>query len=184
MNNQLKYKLDTAGIIAFVVGVLLIMGICAHFFRDTFYEEEVIRNVSIEWIIAFCATLFGPITGGLIGFLGVVCASAVSSGSIAFGEAVAFGVYGIFIGQFADKYYIRESQFTVKRTILWNLVHVAGLIASFIFVKPGIDFMLYRRGLFTAIRLGTRVVYYCFVPTGIILTILFLLISRVFQNKK
>ena len=180
MNNFLKYKLDTAGIAAFVIGVLAIMGM-EYLMYESGNNDEFTICILAEVIINIVATFFGSISGGLTGFLGIVCADAACKHQVFYAQALTYGVIGIFMGQFADKYLVREGKFGKKQIVLWNIADVMALIASFIFVKPLIDYVVYEKDLFESLEGSLSIVFVCAVPVGILLTILLFFIGLIIR---
>ena len=180
MNSFLKYKLDSAGIAAFVIGVLAIMGM-----NYVIYEfgnnDEFTASIVSEVIINIVATFFGAISGGLTGFLGKVCADAACKQQILFGDAFSYGVIGLFVGQFADKYLVREGKFEKKQILLWNASDIMALIAAFIFVKPLIDYVVYDKDLFASLEGSLSIVFVCAIPVGILLTILLFFLGLIIR---
>ena len=183
MNNTLKYKLDTAGIVAFVIGVSISVIVGRLFFFGT-NVNEVARLIFIEVIVNICATLFGAISGALAGFLGVICSMAICGQDIMFSDAVALAAIGTFIGIFAWKYGVREGNVGRTNLLLWSLMNALSLLVSFVFIKPFADFLVYDKNLFSGLDMGFRVLLICVFPVGIGLAIFFVLVSKFIQNVK
>lgn len=177
MNKSLKYKLDTAEIIAFIAGVLLIIGVKRYLFTYEFFSVNEHRLGIVVFIIAIVAALFGEIAGGFTGFLGTVCAMAVCGDEVNFAVAVSLAVYGCIIGQFADKYMIRDGRFSLNLAYLFLGTNLIGAITCFIFVKPLISYIGYSSDLINGIMNGTKVAVLCAFPLGVILTAVLFIVS-------
>ena len=181
---MLKYKLDNSGILAFVAGVLLI--IVSNIFFSGILNGTA-KSVVYDGIVCIFATLYGPITGILTGFLGVVCGDAVCAKEIIFGDAIVFGLLGFLIGLFSDKYGIREGEFTGIKVAIWNTIYAMSVLATLFFVKPFLSLIMYNHDIFASLKNAGLVVIICIVPVGIIMTALFCVmssISRKAKNKK
>ena len=181
---KIQYKLDNASIIAFVVGVLVFMLAKRLAVYGLFKLDSVGENIMFAVILAFFATLFGSVTGFLTGFLGVISSLAACHEPIIFGDAVMFAFLGFYIGQFADKYFVREGRFGLRQAIAWNLTNISGLIASFVFIKPLVDYIFYNVDLFDAASIGFRVVLIAAIPVGLIFTLMLFLLSKFFGYVK
>jgi len=181
VNNYLKYKIDTAEIVAFIIGVLLTMGTYRAFYADTFYNNEPARMIATAAILAFFATLYGPVAGVLIGFLGVICALAICGLPFNFVEAISFAIFGFIVGFFANRFYIREGEMKIKQIIGWNLVHVSALMTVFVFILPFARFIVYNRELFSAVSEGIYIVKICAIPIGLTYSLFFHILCRFFR---
>lgn len=183
MNKSSKYMMGNAEIIAFIIGVLLMIAAYSAFFSRDFEGTELIRLVISVCIVVLFASLFGPLTGALTGFLGIVSALAVIGAPITFVDPFSYAVLGIIVGQAASRFLIREGQFAKKQMIVWNLAHMIGLISSFVFIRPELDYIIYNRDLLVGISIGIRVFFICAIPGGILLTLLFCGTSKFLKSK-
>ncbi|MDO4189058.1 MAG: ECF transporter S component [Lachnospiraceae bacterium] len=184
MNRSLKYKLDTAGIIAFVACVIAITFISKAMYLFGIDSENPVMIIVVEAFIAFASALFGPITGALSGFLGIVCANEYCGVSIMFVDAITLSAIGVMIGIFADHYGVRDRNFTPKNMYLFNLTHAMSLIAGFIFIRPYLAYIFEKKELFAGINTGLYVTVVCFVAVGIVVTGLLYIISKSISKKK
>lgn len=179
MNKSLKYKLDTPEIIAFVIGVLLIMALNRFLFSLPIFASQEIRMVLVVSVIAIVATMFGSISGGLTGFLGALCAMAVCGNEMNFSIAISFAVYGGFLGQFADKYSAREGALSIRQMLLWVFTNASALIAGLIIVKPLLEYVFYDGNLIADIIEGTKYMIICAGPLGLTLVVVFFLLGKI-----
>lgn len=183
-NKSLMYKIGTAEIIAFVIGVLLMMGIYKFFLSGEYFEGEVSKMIVSAAVVVFFASLFGPVTGLLIGYLGVMCSLSICNIPVDYIGAACYAILGLIVGLLADKFLIREGQTEIKQIIGWNFIHVAALIATFVFIMPFSYFIVHDGNLFEFTNLGIRIFMVCAFPIGIAYSIIFFLISRVFRYVK
>jgi len=184
VNKSLEYKLDTPEIMAFVIGVVVIIATNRIFFRLDSYELTMAKVLVLVGILSFFATLFGPVAGGLIGVLGIICSYAICSLRIDFADSISYAVYGCLLGQFASSYYIREGNFKIKQVVLWNLTNMFSLIAAFIFVKPFLQYIFYNIDLIENLVFGMKMVLLSSVILGVILSIVFFVTSSLAEYVK
>ncbi len=92
---------------------------------------------------AFFATLFGPIAGGLIAFIGHLLSDAVQYGSPWMSWVVASGVACFITGLCHVKLNVEEGIFTVKDAILFNVFQIIGNAVAWILVAPVLDIVIY-----------------------------------------
>lgn len=177
MNNSQKYKLGTIEIVAFIIGVFVLMGLNKYFFRLNAFDLELTRFEVQIAVVSFLATLFGSITGGLTGFLGIICSFAICGRNVGFPPAISYAIYGALLGQFADRYFIREGKLKLKQVCLWNCTNIFSLITAFVLVKPLVEFLFYNTDMIGNLKFCFMVAVFGVVPTGIILTVVFIPIS-------
>lgn len=171
MNNKYKYKLDTAGIIALVIGVLILVVVTRVIYYNTADSSSIGISIVSEAAVAIVGTLFGPIIAVLLGFLGTLCANAYCGIPFMYLEALYLAVFGLLIGFVAEKFGIRENRFKLKNAVLFFLMHISAVIAVFVFVKPYADYMILGRDLFAGLSLGIHMVYVCGLIVGTAITV-------------
>lgn len=94
-------------------------------------------------LLAFLATVFGPITGGVIGFVGHALGDAIFSGSVWWSWVIPEAVLGIAIGIFSDKFKNNEADFDLKAIAMFNLIQVIANVVAWMVVAPVLDILLY-----------------------------------------
>ncbi len=107
----------------------------------------VVPNTALQprmAIMAFFAAVFGPIVGGVIGFLGHALGDAIFYGSVWWSWVFPEAVVGIAVGLFASKFAVREGGFTnTKNIVLFNIVQVVSNAVAWILVAPVLDILIY-----------------------------------------
>lgn len=98
-------------------------------------------------VMAFLAAVFGPVVGGVIGFLGHALGDAMFYGSVWWSWVIPDGVVGLAIGFFAAKYAVKEGGFDKKAIILFNVVQVAANALAWIVIAPVLDIVIYAEPL-------------------------------------
>lgn len=94
-------------------------------------------------LLAFLAAVFGPIVGGIVGLLGHALGDAFFYGSIWWSWVFPEAVFGIVVGLFANKFAVKEGEFTGKNIVLFNVVQVIANAVAWIVVAPVLDIVIY-----------------------------------------
>lgn len=105
-----------------------------------------IPNTSIQpriAILAFFATLFGPVVGFLVGFLGHAIADAVQYGSVWWSWVISEGIFGLIVGFFAYKLNIENVLFNKTRAIIFNIIQLIANIICWLIIAPVLDILIY-----------------------------------------
>lgn len=92
---------------------------------------------------AFFATLFGPIAGGLIGFIGHGLSDALQYGTPWWSWVIASGVAGFIFGFAFKNTKVEEGEFDTKDIIRFNVTQVLGNIIAWLVVAPLLDILIY-----------------------------------------
>lgn len=94
-------------------------------------------------VLAFFAAVFGPIVGGIVGFLGHALGDAMFYGSVWWSWVIPEAIVGIGIGCFASKFAVKEGGFDGKKVILFNIVQVVANAVAWIIGAPVFDIVIY-----------------------------------------
>lgn len=94
-------------------------------------------------LMAFLATVFGPVVGGIVGLLGHALGDALFYGSVWWSWVFPEMVAGVAIGLFAKKFAIKDGGFAVKEIILFNIVQIIANGLAWILVAPVLDIVIY-----------------------------------------
>ena len=92
---------------------------------------------------AMFATLFGPICGFLISFIGHALSDAIQYGSPWWSWVIASGVSGFIFGIAYRKVRADEGVFKGKDILRFNIIQVIGNIIAWIIVAPVLDIVIY-----------------------------------------
>ncbi len=95
-------------------------------------------------ISAFFGTLFGPIAGSLIGFIGHTLSDAIQYGSPWWSWVIASGVSGFIFGFAYKRTKFEEGEFNTKSIITFNIIQVIGNVISWIVIAPVLDILIYQ----------------------------------------
>lgn len=179
MNKALRYKFDTAEIVASIVGTVVMILSARLTFNEFYLKTDFSRTVFTIAIVLFISSIFGTISGGLVGFLGYVGARLTCGLPVVYGDAIALALIGMVMGQFASKFGIRDNKFNLKNVFVWILTNIVVLIAICIFEKPFADFIIYEKDLPRAILEGMDLFYVLALPVGVALSVLLYIIGKI-----
>lgn len=94
-------------------------------------------------ISAFFGTIFGPIAGGLIAFIGHGLSDAIQYGSPWWSWVIASGVAGFIFGFAYKNTRVEEGEFKGKDIVKFNVIQVIGNLIAWLIVAPVLDIVIY-----------------------------------------
>jgi energy-coupling factor transport system substrate-specific component len=92
---------------------------------------------------AFFGALFGPITAGLMAFIGHAISDAVQYGSPWWSWVIASGVASFIYGFAFKRTRIEEGEFKWKDILSFNLYQVVGNVIAWLIIAPVLDIVIY-----------------------------------------
>ena len=92
---------------------------------------------------AFFATLFGPIAGGLIAFIGHALSDAVQYGSPWWSWVIASGVASFVYGFAYKRTRVEMGEFKGQDIIKFNITQIIGNAIAWVGVAPVLDILIY-----------------------------------------
>jgi energy-coupling factor transport system substrate-specific component len=95
-------------------------------------------------ISAFFATIYGPIAGGLIGFIGHALNDAIQYGSPWWSWVIASGIASFIFGFAYKNTKVEEGEFKTKDIIKFNVIQIIGNIIAWLIVAPVLDIVIYK----------------------------------------
>lgn len=178
-DKKLRYKLDTAEIVAFIFALFIIIEMNKYVLQ---FVKKPTNIILVFIIILSCfSALFGPYVGGITGFLGVICGYSFNGIDVPFGEAFAMLVFGVIVGHFAYVYKVRDGGFGKKQIAIFMLIECIASTVSLVFIKPFIEYMFYDVELFDALWDGMVKSAVVSLPINFVLAI-FLFLVNAFHN--
>ena len=121
---------------------------------------------------AFFATLFGPIAGMLIAFIGHALSDAVQYGSPWWSWVIASGVSGFIFGFAYKRTKVEEGEFKGKDILTFNVIQLIGNIIAWVIVAPVLDILIYQEPVKLVFMQGIAAALMNFVSVGILGTLL------------
>ena len=132
---------------------------------------------------AFFAALFGPITGGLVAFIGHALSDSVQYGSVWWSWVVASGVSCFICGLVYPKLRVEEGEFGAKDIVKFNVFQVVGNVISWVIVAPVLDIVVYAEPVNLVFTQGAVAAVLNSIAAGLIGSIILVLYSKTRSKK-
>lgn len=123
-------------------------------------------------VSAFFATLFGPIAGALISFIGHALSDAVQYGSPWWSWVIASGVSGFIFGFAYKRTKVEVGEFGGKAILTFNLIQILGNVVAWVLVAPLLDILIYQEPVNLVFTQGITAALMNIVSAGVIGTLL------------
>lgn len=123
---------------------------------------------------SFFATLFGPIAGGLIAFIGHALSDAISYGSPWWSWVIASGVASFIFGFAFKRTKVEEGEFKGKDIITFNLIQIIGNVIAWLIIAPVLDIVIYAEPVGLVFAQGGIAALMNSISAGVIGTLLLL----------
>ncbi|MFN8386286.1 MAG: ECF-type riboflavin transporter substrate-binding protein [Anaerolineales bacterium] len=117
---------------------------------------------------AFFATLFGPVAGALIQFIGHALSDAVQYGSPWWSWVIASGVAGFVFGFAFKKTKVEDGEFKGKDIVAFNVIQLIGNAIAWIVVAPVLDILIYQEPVNLVFTQGVTAAIMNAISTGVI----------------
>lgn len=170
------FKFDTKSLVATGLGAALFTLLFMYVKVPSWVPStqlQVAYGVSV-----FFGSLFGPIVGGAIAFIGHYISDSVQYGSAWISWVIASGVCS-FIGSMAySSLKIEEGIFGKKEIIKFNLFQIAGNAVAWLIVAPALDVLIYAEPTELVIAQGLLAAPMNAIATGVVGTILLVAYSK------
>ena len=88
-------------------------------------------------------SLYGPVAGGLIGFIGHTLIDLSWGGSPWWSWVIASAFVGVVVGLFSKKIAIEEGAFGKKEVITFAIANVAANVVAWLGIAPVLDILIY-----------------------------------------
>ncbi len=101
-------------------------------------------NISLQYaILGMLAVMYGPLAGGLIGFIGHTIIDLSWGGSPWWSWVIASAFVGVVVGLFAKKIKLSEGEFGTKEIIAFVIANVVANVIAWIGIAPVLDILIY-----------------------------------------
>lgn len=136
------FKITTRTIVAIGLGAAIFMLLFMYVKIPSPVPETQFQTA--YGVAAFFGTLFGPIAGALIAFIGHALSDAVQYGTPWWSWVIASGVAGFIFGLAFKRTRVEEGEFKGKDILTFNLYNVIGNVIAWIVVAPVLDILIYQ----------------------------------------
>ncbi|MGL4485334.1 MAG: ECF-type riboflavin transporter substrate-binding protein [Anaerovoracaceae bacterium] len=123
-------------------------------------------------ISAFFGTVFGPIAGMLIAFIGHALSDSIQYGSPWWSWVIASGVSGFIFGLAYKRTRVEEGEFKGKDILIFNVIQIIGNVLAWVVVAPVLDIVIYKEPVNLVFTQGAIACGMNIVSAGVIGTIL------------
>ena len=101
-------------------------------------------NISLQYaVLALLAAMYGPVVGGLIGFIGHTLIDLSWGGSPWWSWVIASAFVGVVVGLFFKKLNLQEGEFSKKQVAFFALANIVAHLLAWILVAPVLDIAIY-----------------------------------------
>ena len=101
-------------------------------------------NISLQYaVLGLLAAMYGPVAGGLIGFIGHTLIDLSWGGTPWWSWVIASALTGVVVGLFAKKLNVQEGDFNKKKSITFTLANVVAHVIAWVVVAPVLDILIY-----------------------------------------
>lgn len=164
------FKINTKTIVAIGLGAAIFMLLFMYVKIPSPVPETSFQTA--YGLSAFFATLFGPIAGALISFIGHALSDAVQYGSPWWSWVIASGVSGFIFGFAFNRTKVEEGEFKGKDILTFNIIQVIGNLIAWVVVAPVLDILIYQEPVNLVFTQGLTAAGMNIVSAGVIGTLL------------
>ena len=101
-------------------------------------------NISLQYaVLGLLAAMYGPLAGGLVGFIGHTLIDLSWGGSPWWSWVIASAFVGVVVGLFSKKIAIEEGAFGKKEVITFAIANVAANVVASLGIAPVVDILIY-----------------------------------------
>ena len=137
-------------------------------------------NISLQYaVLALLAAMYGPVAGGLIGFIGHALIDLSWGGSPWWSWVITSAFVGVVIGMFAKKLNVQEGVFDKTKTAIFAIANVAAHVIGWVVVAPVLDILIYAEPVKKVFAQGAAAFVANIIAVGVLGTILTAAYSKI-----
>lgn len=101
-------------------------------------------NISLQYaVLALLAAMYGPVAGGLIGFIGHTLVDLSWGGIPWWSWVITSAFVGVVVGAFARKLNVQEGDFGKAKAAVFAIANVVAHVIGWVVVAPVLDILIY-----------------------------------------
>ena len=100
-------------------------------------------GAALFFVLGLLAAMYGPLAGGLIGFIGHTLIDLSWGGSPWWSWVIASAFVGVVVGLFSKKIAIEEGTFGKKEVITFAIANVVANVVAWLGIAPVLDILIY-----------------------------------------
>ncbi|HOE70785.1 MAG TPA: ECF-type riboflavin transporter substrate-binding protein [Brevefilum sp.] len=175
------FKITTRTIVAIGIGAALFMLLFMYVKIPSPIPET--SFMTAYGLGAFMATVFGPIAGGLIQFIGHALSDAIQYGSPWWSWVIASGVAGFLYGFAFKRTRVEKGEFKGKDILTFNVIQIIGNVIAWVIVAPVLDILIYQEPVNLVITQGLVAALMNSISAGVFGTLLLIAYSATRTKK-
>lgn len=175
------FKITTRTIVAIGIGAALFMLLFMYVKIPSPIPET--SFMTAFGLGAFMATLFGPIAGGLIQFIGHALTDAIQYGSPWWSWVIASGVSGFIFGFAYKRTRVEEGIFKWKDILVFNVIQIIGNAIAWLIFAPVLDILIYQEPVRLVFTQGAVAALLNIISAGVFGTLLLIAYSATRTKK-
>jgi len=164
------FKINTRTIVASGLGAAIFMLLFMYVKVPSPVPETQFQTA--YGLSAFFGTLFGPVAGFLIAFIGHALSDAVQYGSPWWSWVIASGIASFIFGLAYKRTRVEEGTFAMKDILTFNMYQVIGNAIAWLVVAPVLDILIYAEPVNLVFTQGAIACVMNIVSAGVIGTLL------------
>jgi len=175
------FKVNTRTIVATGIGAALFMLLFMYVkIPSPIPETSFMTSYGLG---AFMATVFGPIAGALIQFIGHALSDAIQYGSPWWSWVIASGLSGFLFGFAFKRTRVEEGEFKGKDILIFNVIQIIANVISWLGVAPALDILIYQEPVSLVFAQGAIAALMNSVSAGVFGTLLLIAYSATRTKK-
>ena len=175
------FKVNTKTIVATGLGAAIFMLLFMYVKVPSPVPETSFQTA--YGLSAFFGTLFGPIAGGLIAFIGHALSDAVQYGSPWWSWVIASGVASFIFGFAYKRTGVEEGDFGKKDIITFNVIQIIGNVFAWLLLAPVLDIVVYSEPVNLVFTQGAIAAVLNSIATGVMGTLLLIAYAKTRTKK-
>lgn len=117
-------------------------------------------NISLQYaVLGLLASMYGPVAGALIGFIGHTLIDLSWGGSPWWSWVIASACVGVVVGLFSKHLALDEGDFGKGKILIYALANIVANVVAWLLIAPSLDILIYAepaskvfaQGVFAAI---------------------------------
>lgn len=136
-------------------------------------------NITLQYaVLGLFAVMYGPVAGGLIGFIGHTLIDLSWGGSPWWSWVIASALVGVIIGFAAKRIALDEGKFGKKEILTYCVFTLISMAISWVLAAPALDVLIYAEPVAKVFTQGAFAALVNFLAASIVGSLLMLAYSK------
>lgn len=183
MNTKISYKLGLSDIVVVVIGIFgyiavdSIMALLGHDMHTVVYSAT-----EAVWVAAL-ATIYGPIVGSIVGFVGAQAHHYFTGEGFWAVYSTGMLAYGFIIGRYSSRYGIKSEKIEKNSIIIFELVQIMAAIIIYVLYYPLLSFITLGTNIYEIVYSGMHKAGASCIMVGILLLPIFFIANKIYKSR-